>query len=55
MGINSTINQFCRIDNRGGNYLDAKVSVSPYLKIPADHDINRPEFLGILKQVVIGD
>jgi acetyltransferase-like isoleucine patch superfamily enzyme len=56
LGINSTINQYCRIDNRGGIIIGDNVSVSPYVKLlTSDHDINHPQFLGRNRQIKIED
>lgn len=56
LGINSTINQFCRIDNRGGVYIGDNVSVSPYVKlITADHNLYDPACVGREAPIIIKD
>lgn len=56
IGINSTINQFCRMDNRGGIEIGDNVSISPYVKlITADHDINHPECIARIRGIIIED
>jgi acetyltransferase-like isoleucine patch superfamily enzyme len=56
LGLNSTINQFCRLDNRGGIFIGDNVSISPYAKLlTADHNINHPECTGRNRKIVIDD
>ena len=54
MGKNSTINQYCRIDNRGGITIGDNVSVSPCVNlITADHDIHANNLEGRQKGIII--
>src|SRR5690606_461871 len=56
IGSNCTINQHCRIDNRGGIIIKDNVSISPYVKIlTADHDINSIDFKGRTSSVIINN
>lgn len=56
LGANSTINQFCRIDNRGGIFIGQNVSISPYVKlITADHDLFDSSFPGRESPIRIED
>lgn len=56
IGNNCTINQYCRLDNRGGIFIKDNVSISPYVKIiTADHDINTKSLDGRNKNVFIED
>lgn len=56
IGINCTINQYCRLDNRGGIFIKNNVSISPYVKIiTADHDIYTLNLEGRNKPIVIED
>lgn len=56
LGKNSTINQFCRIDNRGEIRVGNNVSISPYVKLlTADHDINHPEAIGRERSIIVED
>lgn len=56
MADNSTINQFCHIDNRGGIEIGQNVSISPRVGlITADHDINTEHAEGRTNKIVIGD
>jgi len=56
IGRNSTINQNCRLDNRGGIRIGANVSISPAVHIlTADHDLSSPDFAGRELPVRIGD
>ncbi|WP_419803141.1 acyltransferase [Mucilaginibacter sp.] len=56
MGINSTINQYCRIDNRGGVFIGNDVSISPSVSlITADHDIQTTNCTGRQKEILIKD
>lgn len=54
IGKNSTINQYCRIDNRGGIAIGDNVSVSPGVNfITADHDIYASNFVGRQKEIIV--
>lgn len=54
IGSNCTVNQYCRLDNRGGIYIDDNVSISPYTKIiTADHDIKSLTLEGRNRPVLI--
>lgn len=54
MGKNSTINQYCRIDNRGGVTVSNNVSISPCVNlITADHDIHASNCEGRQKKIII--
>lgn len=56
MGKNSTINQYCRIDNRGGITIQDNVSLSPCVNlITADHDVYAFDCAGRQKEIVIKD
>lgn len=56
IGINSTVNQYCRIDNRAGIYIGNNVSISPKVDlITADHDIHASNFVGRQKPIHIKD
>ncbi|RYY07163.1 MAG: acyltransferase [Sphingobacteriaceae bacterium] len=56
MGKNSTINQYCRIDNRGGIYIGNNVSISPIVSlITADHDVYTHDCSGRQKSITIND
>ncbi len=56
MGINSTLNQYCRIDNRAGIVIGNNVSVSPDVDlITADHDIHTQSCDGRQKEIIIKD
>ncbi len=53
---NSTINQFCHIDNRGGVSIGANVSISPKVNfVTADHDIMTADFIGRCAPINIED
>jgi acetyltransferase-like isoleucine patch superfamily enzyme len=53
---NSTINQFCHLDNRGGIEIGNNVSISPKVSIiTADHDLNDTGFIGRTAPVIIDD
>lgn len=54
MGKNSTINQYCRIDNRGVISIGDNVSISPRADlITADHDIYSSNCAGRQKKIEI--
>jgi maltose O-acetyltransferase len=56
IGKNSTINQFCRIDNRGGITIGSNVSISPYVKlVSADHNLYSPFCEGRMRPIVLED
>lgn len=56
MKENSTINQFCHIDNRGGIEIGNNVSISPRVSlITADHDLNDEQCTGRLGLINIED
>jgi len=56
LGDHSTINQDCRLDNRGGLEIGNNVSISAYVCIlTADHDPRSPSFAGRTKPVRIAD
>lgn len=56
IGNNCTVNQYCRLDNRGGIFIKDNVSISPYVKIiTADHDIHSSAFIGRNSPVIIND
>ncbi|MGI4729321.1 MAG: acyltransferase [Janthinobacterium lividum] len=56
MGKNSTINQYCRIDNRGGITIGDNVSISPCANlITADHDVQTIDCAGRHKAIIIKD
>ncbi len=56
MGKNSTVNQYCRMDNRGGISIKDNVSISPCVNlITADHDIHARDCLGRQKEILIKD
>lgn len=56
MGKNSTINQYCRIDNRGGITIGDNVSISPCVNlITADHDVQTIDCAGRQKTIVVKD
>ena len=56
VGVNSVINEKCRLDNRGGLTIGDNVSISAEVCIiTADHDLQSPDFEGRLRQVVIED
>lgn len=56
MGKNSTLNQYCKIDNRAGVYIGDNVSVSPYVNlVTADHDIQAIDFIGRQKEIILKD
>jgi len=53
---NSTINQFCHLDNRGGIEIGNNVSISPKVSlITADHDLNSKGFIGRSAAIIIED
>lgn len=56
MGKNSTLNQYCRIDNRGGITIRDNVSVSPCVSlITADHDVHSIDCAGRQNTIIIND
>jgi acetyltransferase-like isoleucine patch superfamily enzyme len=56
MGINSIINEKCRLDNRGGLTIGDNVSISAEVCIlSADHDLQSPCFEGRINSVLIED
>ena len=56
IGTNSTINQFCHLDNRGMLTFGNNVSISPHVAvITADHDIDSPAFEGRIRGCSFGD
>ena len=56
MGNNSTINQKCHLDNRGGLTIGSNVSISSEVCIlTADHDPNTADFAGRCRGVSIED
>lgn len=56
LGKNSIINEKCRLDNRGGIYIGANVSISSQVCIlTGDHDIQSPDFAGRARSVNIDD
>jgi acetyltransferase-like isoleucine patch superfamily enzyme len=56
MKENSTINQFCHIDNRGGVEIGSNVSLSPKVSlITSDHDINNENAIGRIGKITIED
>jgi acetyltransferase-like isoleucine patch superfamily enzyme len=53
---NSTVNQFCHLDNRGGITIGNNVSVSPKVSlVSADHDVNDPECPGRTGPIILED
>lgn len=56
VGKNSTINQKCRLDNRGGISIGDNVSISAEVCIlTGDHDLQSQDFSGRVRPVVIED
>ena len=56
IGKNSTLNQFCRIDNRGGITIGSNVSISPYVKlVSADHNLHSPFCEGRSRPIILED
>jgi len=56
IGAHTTINQRCRLDNRGGITIGKSVNLSPGVQIlTADHDLQDPNFVGRERPVQIGD
>lgn len=56
LGRCSTVNDKCRLDNRGGLLIGDNVSISSEVMIlTSTHDVQSPEFVGIDAQVVIED
>ncbi|MDR3697544.1 acyltransferase [Mucilaginibacter sp.] len=56
MKENSTINQFCHIDNRGGVEIGSNVSLSPKVSlITADHNLDDENNAGRVGKIVIED
>jgi acetyltransferase-like isoleucine patch superfamily enzyme len=56
LGKNSTINEKCRLDNRGGIYIGDNVSISSQVCIlTGDHDVQSPHFEGRARAVKIED
>ena len=56
IGVNSVINQKCRLDNRGGIKIGRNVSISPEVHlITAEHDILSKQFDGVKEPIIIGD
>lgn len=56
MDQNSTINQFCHIDNRGGITIGNNVSISPKVSfVSADHDMENAECYGRREKIIIED
>jgi maltose O-acetyltransferase len=56
LGRNSTINEYCRLDNRGGITVGENVSISSETCIlTADHDPHDPAFKGRERAVVVED
>ena len=54
LGKNSTINQYCHIDNRGGISIQENVSISPKCSlITADHLVNSSTFEGRERSILI--
>ena len=53
---NSTINQYCHIDHRGGVFIGENVSIGPQVKlITADHDLTHINGIGREKPIYIKD
>ena len=56
LGTNSTINQNCHLDNRGGIVIGNNVSISPFVAmVTADHEMNSPHFEGRVGKISIED
>jgi len=56
IGSLTTINQRCRLDNRGGITIGNSVNLSPGVQVlTADHDLQDPGFVGRERAVRIGD
>jgi acetyltransferase-like isoleucine patch superfamily enzyme len=56
LGDHSTINERCRLDNRGGLEIGSNVSISAHVCIlTADHDPQSPSFAGRERPVRIAD
>jgi len=56
MKNNSTINQFCHIDNRGGIEIGNNVSISPKVSlVTSDHDLNDVKGAARVDPIVIED
>jgi acetyltransferase-like isoleucine patch superfamily enzyme len=56
LGTNSTVNQNCRLDARGGLVIGSNVSISAEVCIlTAEHDIQATNFNGVREAVEIGD
>lgn len=56
IGENSTINQNCHLDNRGGLFIGLNVSISPKSSfITADHLMDSPNFDGRNRKIIIKD
>lgn len=55
IGARSTVNQNCRLDNRGGIQIGEDTNISPEVHIlTADHDLSDPNFIGRERPVQIG-
>jgi len=56
MKENSTINQFCHVDNRGGVTIGNNVSISPKVSmVTVDHDVNHEDALARVGPIMIED
>jgi acetyltransferase-like isoleucine patch superfamily enzyme len=56
VGVNTTVNQNCRLDTRGGISLGNNVSVSAeFCILTADHDMRSPAAVGRARPVTVGD
>src|SRR5690606_37782450 len=56
IGVNSVINQDCRIDTRGCVKIGDNVSISASVTIlTADHNLKSDRFEGQIKEITIGD
>lgn len=54
IGRNTIINEFCRLDSRGGLHIGENVSISPEVQlITADHDIDHPQCIGRSRSIKI--
>jgi acetyltransferase-like isoleucine patch superfamily enzyme len=56
IGAGSTINERCRLDNRGGLFIGDSVSISAdVILLTADHDVQSSHFEGRTRPIQIGD